>query len=209
MNKRKKVSKVGSIITTVLLILVIVLLVLMFVARASGHTISVFGFRFYRVSSGSMEPTLMTGDVILVQNVSMDNVHKGDIISYKAEKGEMAGNVITHRVIEEPETKNGICCLRTKGDDAAIPDPEITSDQIIGKYVTTLPLIGKLYSFFLKPAGLITMIIVIVLLFSFEMISLIVSYKSLDKKVDDYTESLLDSLEDQNQEATQLDDLKD
>ena len=138
----------------------------------------------------------MTGDVILVKDTPAEDIRKGDIISYRAEQGEMTGNVVTHRVIEDPVYKNGTYYLQTQGDaDGTVPDPQITSDQVIGKYSATLPLIGKLYSFFLTPAGLITMIVVIVVLFGFEMISLIVSYRSLDRKVDDYTASLLNSLE--------------
>ena len=193
-KKRSTFSKVMNTLTTVFLALLIVLLILMFIARASGNTFSLLGFSFFRVQSGSMEPTLKVGDVIMVHKTSIDNIHDGDIISYKANKGEMSGNVVTHRVIESPEQENGTYYLRTKGDDdAASPDPQITSDQVIGKYVATLPLMGKLYSFFLTPTGLITMIVVIIGLFGFEMISLLVSYKSLDNKFDDYYDALMES----------------
>lgn len=175
-------KKVLNIITTVILVLLIALLILMFYARASGHTVSFFGFSFFRVSSASMEPTLMTGDIILVQKTSVTNIHKNDIVSYRGDEGEMDGKVVTHRVITEPENDNGTWFLQTQGDaDGTVPDPKITSDQLVGKYLVTIPLLGYLYSFFLTPVGLVTIVSIILILFGYEMISLLVSYKSIDK----------------------------
>ena len=194
-KKKKTFNRIMSAVTTVILVLLIVLLIFMFIARASGNSFSLFGFNFFRVQSGSMEPTLQIGDVIMVQKTPAKDIHKGDIVSYKADEGEMNGNIVTHRVIKEPRSQGDGYILLTQGDANDLPDPEITSDQLIGKYVTTLWLMGKLYSFFLTPVGLVTMIVVIIGLFGFEMISLLVSYKSLDNKLDDYYDALIDNEE--------------
>ncbi len=194
-KKKKTFNRIMSAVTTVVLVLLIVLLLFMFIARASGNSFSLFGFNFFRVQSGSMEPTLQIGDVIMVQKTSAKDIHKGDIVSYKADEGEMDGNIVTHRVITEPRSQGDGYILLTQGDANDLPDPEITSDQLIGKYVTTLWLMGKLYSFFLTPVGLVTMIVVIIGLFGFEMISLLVSYKSLDNKLDDYYDALIENAE--------------
>ncbi|MGH9071788.1 MAG: signal peptidase I, partial [Acidimicrobiales bacterium] len=44
-----------------------------------------FGFQFYRVPSGSMEPTLVVGDRIWVQRVGLDTakLHAGDIVVFR------------------------------------------------------------------------------------------------------------------------------
>ena len=194
-KKKKTFNRIMSAVTTVVLVLLIVLLLFMFIARASGNSFSLFGFNFFRVQSGSMEPTLQIGDLIMVQKTSAKDSHKGDIVSYKADEGEMDGNIVTHRVITEPRSQGDGYILLTQGDANDLPDPEITSDQLIGKYVTTLWLMGKLYSFFLTPVGLVTMIVVIIGLFGFEMISLLVSYKSLDNKLDDYYDALIENAE--------------
>lgn len=175
-------KKIFNIFTTVLLILLIILVVLSFIARASGNSLSIFGVRVYRVASGSMEPTLKKDDVIVISKTSFKDIKKGDIITYKANQGEMAGQPVTHRVVIPPENRNGTWILQTQGDAEGAPlDPEITESQVIGKYVFTLPLVGYFYSFFLTPYGLLTIVIVIILLFGYEMISLIVSYKTLDR----------------------------
>ena len=197
MTKKKKTwNRILNAIMTVFLALLIILLIFMFIARASGNTFSLFGLSFFRVQSGSMEPTLKIGDVIMVQHTSAENIHKGDIVSYKADEGEMEGNIVTHRVIAEPQPWGDEYILQTQGDaNDTQPDPEITSEQLVGKYVTTLWLMGKLYSFFLTPVGLVTLIVIIIGLFGFEMISLLVSYKSLDNKLDDYFDAMIESEE--------------
>lgn len=175
-------KKVFNVLLTVLLIVLSFLVAMMFIARLSGNSLSVFGLHFYRVASGSMEPALMQEDIIVVKKVPISDIKKGDIITYKSSQGEMRGQPITHRVITDPVKQSGIWFLQTQGDaQGTVPDPEITSDQVIGKYVLTIPLLGKLYSFFLTPAGLVTMVIAIVLLFGYEIISLLVSYRSIDK----------------------------
>ncbi len=179
---------------TVLLVSLVVLLIAMFIARASGNSLSIFGFRIFRVSTGSMEPTLMVGDVIVVQKTSPEEIHKGDIITFKPQEGLMAGSTVTHRVVLEPTERNGRWYLQTQGDaDGATLDPKITDEQVVGKYVRTLPLVSKIYSFFLTPMGLIAMIVVILALFGYELISLIVSYKSFDKTYDQYLETQAES----------------
>ena len=79
-KKKKTFNRILNAVTTVILVLLIVLLIFMFIARASGNSFSLFGFSFFRVQSGSMEPTLQIGDVIMVQKTSANDIHKGDIV---------------------------------------------------------------------------------------------------------------------------------
>lgn len=177
----KMAKKIFNIITTVILIVLIALVAMMFFARFSGKSPSVFGLQFYRVATGSMEPTLMVGDVILVKEVPAEDIVKGDIVTYRAVSGEMAGQKITHRVVTDPEIKDGKYTYQTQGDASGAPlDPKITYDLVVGKFVCTLPLIDKLYSFFLTPFGLISAVALIIILFGYELISLFSSYKNVD-----------------------------
>ena len=181
--------KVFNIISTVFLVLLVLVVILLFVIRASGNSPSIFGYQVYRVSSGSMEPTLMKGDVIVDKKVPAEEIKKNDIVTYKALSGDMAGEMITHRVVTEPEINNGTYTFQTKGDwDGAALDDKITYEQIQGKFQYKIPVIDKLYSFFFTPYGLISFIFIIVALFGYEMISLLMAYRSLDEKDDDYYE---------------------
>ncbi len=183
-------KKVFRVISTVLLVLLFLLVVAMFMMRVMGKTPSIFGYQVYYVATGSMEPTINTGDVVLIRKSPAEDIHKGDIITYKAIEGDMAGKPITHRVAEEPEYRNGTYYFQTRGDAEGAPmDPEFSYRNVEGKLVLRLPLIGKIYSFFCKPYGLLTFIIVILVLFGYEMIALFLSYRTIDSLDDDFLDA--------------------
>lgn len=178
--------KFVNILTTVLLVLMVAAVVLVFIVRVTGNSPSIFGYHVFRVSSGSMEPELHIGDVILVKSVPVEEIAEGDTITYKGSEGDFYDKMITHRVIEAPHEENGIWYLRTQGiTEGAYPDPEITFGQVQGEFVTKLTFMNSIYNFFLSPVGLITFIFIILVLFGYEMISLILSYRSAEAEMDD------------------------
>lgn len=181
--------KVINVISTIVLILLIILVILLFLARMSGNSPSIFGYHVFRVSSGSMEPVLNVGDVIIIKETPADEIKNGDIITYKAKEGVLEGQDITHRVVAEPQYMRDTYYYQTQGDvNGAALDPIISYDQVIGKYISKLPLIDKIYSFFFTPYGLIIFVFLIIALFGYEMISLIMSYRSLEEVGDEYYE---------------------
>ena len=180
------VRKVINIISTVILVILIAVVVFLFIIRASGKTPSIFGYQIMRVTTGSMEPTLMVGDVIMVKETDPADIHKDDIISYESIQGELKGQIITHRVVEEPARVEATYFIQTQGDvEGAALDPRITDKQVKGKYLYKLEFLKGIYTFFLSPYGIITFVFVIVALFGYEIISLIISYKSLDEHDED------------------------
>ena len=180
------VRKVLNIIGTVILIILIIIVVVVFYARATNHVPELFGFQLFRVSSGSMSPNLEIGDVILSHRVPISDIHEGDIITYTGETGDLKGKLITHMVIKEPSlASDGGYVLQTQGTaEGTVPDEPIKDDQIIGKYIRRMSFLNGIYSFFITPKGLIVFIAIIIILFAYEMISLIISYKSLDQVED-------------------------
>lgn len=191
MKKKRKVRKVFNIISTVFLVFVIAVVIIVFIMRLTGHVPSVFGYTIYRVQTDSMEPTLMVGDVIVDKKVSPEDIKKEDIITYDCYTGTLAGQTITHRVVTDPESRNGTYYYQTQGDNPnAEPDDIISYDQVEGKYIGKLLWMNNIYSFFLSPYGLITFILIILVLFGYEMIRLIISFKSFeyDEDDDDYYE---------------------
>lgn len=181
--------KIINILTTVLLILMVLLVIFIFITRATGNSPAIFGYRIFRVSSGSMEPELSIGDVILDHTVKADEIRKGDTITYKGNHGDFKDAMITHKVIEEPYQKDGVWYYQTQGIVAgSVKDPIITYDQVQGKFIKKLSFLNNIYTFFLSPYGLMTFILIILVLFGYEMISLILSYKSIDDQDDDYFE---------------------
>ncbi len=181
----KVFKKILSILGTILLVILLAVVVVMFNARLSGEAPSVFGYQVFRVSSGSMEPELMIGDVILIKEAEPQDIQKGDIVTYKGEEGDLDDKFITHKVIEDPQLVDGRYVFHTQGIyEGAVPDPDWYEDQLLGEFVCKIPFIDSVYSFFLKPYGLITFVLVIIVLFGYELIALILSYHTLDE-IDD------------------------
>lgn len=175
-------KKIINVISIVFLVFLVLFVIFTLTSRIMGNTPSVFGYYIFRVSSDSMEPTLKVGDVILVRAVDAGDIHKDDIITYKSKDGSMYGREVTHRVVTEPEEKNGTYHYQTQGDASGAPlDKPITYDQVQGKYIRTLTLIGKIYGFISTPVGIAVFIGLIVVLFGYELISLMVSYKKIDE----------------------------
>jgi len=111
------------------------------------------GLRSYVVQSGSMEPAIMTGDVVIVQSKS--NYSINDVVTFN---DSSTGRVVTHRIIE---AKNSNQEFQTKGDANRTGDDAVVSlGQIIGKVVFVIPKIGYLVSFTKTLMGLVLLVLV-------------------------------------------------
>lgn len=148
----------------------------------------------------------MIGDVILIKEAEPQDIQKGDIVTYKGEEGDLNDKFITHKMIEDPQLVDGRYVFHTQGIyDGAVPDPDWYEDQLLGEFVCKIPFIDSVYSFFLKPYGLITFVLVIIVLFGYELIALILSYHTLDEI--DYEEN--DNTEKQEKSEQTSDENKD
>jgi len=94
------------------------------------------------VATGSMEPTIKPGDMILVKKISnMDEINTlkvGDIILFKR------GNIlISHRIIEILDTDEEGVQFKTKGDKNSGPDTDLVkSADVKGLVKYVIPKIG-------------------------------------------------------------------
>lgn len=175
-------KKVLNVLTSVVLVILIVIVIIVFVTRINNGVPSVFGFQVYRVSSDSMTPVLEVGDIILDKKVDPSEIHEGDIVTYQGQSGDFRDKIVTHKVVKEPVLNDdGSYSIQTCGiREGAILDPEINSNQVYGKYLFKMAFLNGIYTFFLSPYGLVVFIGIIVILFAYEIISMILSYKSVD-----------------------------
>lgn len=110
-------------------------------------------YKFMIVQSGSMEPSIKTGAVVMVNPV--DNYKIGDIITFK--KSERA---ITHR-INDIEVREGKPYYITKGDANNTPDSKkVTNEEVIGKVLFDIPYFGYVINFIQTPLGFALAIII-------------------------------------------------
>lgn len=103
-----------------------------------------FGISPLIVLSGSMEPALYPGDVIVIHEKAADQYQIGDIVTYL--KGTTA---FTHRIISQ---ENGVFTL--KGDNNNVADEFLAAEKFEGKMVFRIPQMGYLMVFVKKPLGM-------------------------------------------------------
>lgn len=171
---------IKNTVFAVILVILVTILIATLIARVSGKNPSVLGYSFYRVSSGSMLPTLEVGDIILVREWDALALEEGDIITYEGISGDLAGKMVTHRVVVAPYESGGSYYLVTKGDNNPAPDTAISVDRVLGKVVTKLSFLNTLYDFFISPWGLVALIGLIVLAFFNEIVNFIRALMGLD-----------------------------
>lgn len=106
------------------------------------------------VLSGSMEPTLHTGSVIIVKPIS--NYKIGDVITFGP--NTKTQTPVTHR-ISDMRVVDGNIIYITKGDANDSPDiREIQKKDIIGKVLFSVPFAGYAVDFAKKPFGFVLII---------------------------------------------------
>ena len=139
----KKIKKIWNIVTTVLICIVAL------VAMALVG-VKLFGVQVYTVLSGSMEPEFHTGSVIYVVQTDVDELEKGDIITFQLSGQTLA----THRIIAvEGEGSN--LSFRTKGDANEHEDASpVPASRVIGEAVFSIPLLGYLITYIQQPPGM-------------------------------------------------------
>lgn len=165
---------VKNIICWILILVLAITMVIFLTTRIQGNTPTVFGYTIFRISTGSMEPELMTGDVILDKVVDDETeIAVGDVITFEG-GSQFDGKLVTHKVIKAPYTdENGNTMLQTHGIANELDDTPISIDQVRAKMICKIPYIDTLYNLFLSPCGLLIMILLIILVFIDEIINIV------------------------------------
>ena len=104
----------------------------------------VLRYQTYVVQSGSMEPAIHVGSVIVATAVDPNSLKTGDIITF-IRPGDQES--ITHRIVGINGGPNGRTFV-TQGDANGTPDQgEIRFDRLAGKVQFSIPYIGYAFGF--------------------------------------------------------------
>ena len=116
----------------------------------------VFGVKPAVVLSGSMEPTIQTGDLITVTDCDPTALHEGDVVRYLS-----SGKAITHRIASVTTGEDGQLRYVTQGDANNAADRlPVTVDQVQGVWSgMRLPGVGNAILFMQTPAGMVLFIV--------------------------------------------------
>ena len=127
----------------VVLIILSLFALLTVVMTPSGQVPQVMGYSILQVLTGSMEPTIPEGSMLLIQQTEPDTLQPGDIISFFSPDPLLDGALNTHRI---QEVLNGGDTLEfiTKGDANFLEDQQpVSARQVVGKVIFISPMLGK------------------------------------------------------------------
>lgn len=134
------------------IVLAVVALATVFIVFTS---LNVFGLQMFVVNSGSMEPKIHTGSVVIDHKA--DNYKVGDVITFKISG---SANTATHRIVTVNNDGTGVT-YQVKGDANNSPDPDLVpAANIVGKVKFSIPLVGYLVAFIKTLPGLVIFIII-------------------------------------------------
>lgn len=115
------------------------------------------GFRTNIVKSGSMEPTIHTGSLVI--SVPADTYQVGDIITFEVPRS----GVYLHRIVYVADI-DGETFFVTQGDALGMPDPyPVPPDGVDGKVEVVLPYLG----YVALPGFFILLVVVSLFLYNF------------------------------------------
>lgn len=131
LNKKDIAGK----LTTVLLVVVSLLCVYVLLQVLTQGYVKFFGYSVFRVATGSMEPTIAPGALLISRQTPIEQIQAGDIICFRSREANMLGKSITHRVISIYQS-GGQLCLETKGDANLVADTQpVLQSNLIGKVI--------------------------------------------------------------------------
>ena len=126
--------------------------------RALGYDVRI-------VESGSMEPAISVGAVVLTRPEASYQV--GDVVTYQRRTDQSA---TTHRLIQEIQVDAETAFL-TQGDANNVADVEpVRSVEIAGKVWLDIPYLGYVLSFFQSPLGFLVLVLIPAILIVWEQI---------------------------------------
>ena len=161
MKKVMKTLKIGVII--ILAIIFMMLLTIFIKGQVNEEKYpDLFGYKSMIVLSGSMEPTIMKGDLIIVKKVNSDYLKAKDIIAFRNKDK----TITSHRIIKVDKIDSKLY-FKTKGDNNNTMDEDVVvAKDIEGIYVSRIPELGNFLMYIQTIQGFITVTMFLLLIFS-------------------------------------------
>lgn len=185
-----KKKTVLEIIIDIFLICIVILAIV--IATLSGIIIikkslspdevpDIIGIKPFIVLTGSMEPIIKAGDLVIVEEVNENELKIDDIIAFRYTKEDV---VLIHRIvgIEEYEGKT---LFITKGDNNQTEDKlNIKYQNIEGIYSFRLSKIGAIAMFIRTPQGIaISLLSIATIFFSWQFIKSLKREKIAERRL--------------------------
>ena len=136
MSKAKQTisNKIGSALSNLALVIAVIICLTVVVQVTTNGYGQIGGCSLFRIVTGSREPELPVGSLIVCQDVPVSQIQERDIVCFRSKNPQILGQIVTHRVINTVVREDGSVLLETKGDANLSADAEyVTQDNLIGK----------------------------------------------------------------------------
>ncbi len=184
MKAKKVFSTLGKILSITFVVFEIVIIFFLVSSKIQGETPSLFGYQIYFIQTGSMEPYLEIGDVIISKKYDGGELSAGkdgDIVTYLGKEDTYKGKLITHRVIEIDADE-----IIAQGDANNTRDPAITKDDIKSVMVYKTVIIDKFYKITSTVWGFLLVIVIpLIAIMASEVVSIVKEIKEGKKEADE------------------------
>jgi len=159
---KERIEKGISRVLTLVTVLCITLCLTVCAKAVLKKDLSVMGFRLFHVITGSMEPTIQTGSLVVVYETSFEELETGDIITFNSRDAYLNGAANTHRIVRFIQDEKGRDCIVTRGDaNNAEDETYVYPEDLLGKvvYYSNMNEFTTFLSFVKSVPGFITVIV--------------------------------------------------
>ncbi|MDR1805460.1 MAG: signal peptidase I [Clostridium sp.] len=152
------ISNVGRVINIILSVIIVLAVVVIYLPKILWQA------QMFSVNSGSMEPEIPVGSMVIVVPASFDEIKVDDIVTFR-----LTTTVVTHKVVEKYEESR---MIRTQGIASETADAPIRAVHVMGVVKYHVAKLGYVLDFLSGTHAKIICITVIVALW---LISLLLS----------------------------------
>lgn len=170
-------SILGGIVDLLMLVIIICAIGVTLISLTSdNNNVSKIGkYIPLNVMTNSMEPTIMEGDFIIMEECNVDDLKIGDVISFFAREQDVT-IIKTHRIVAV-DTSSGFKAFTTRGDNNEVDDliPVFASD-VVGIWTgIRLYKVGTVLNFVSSQTGfLICIVLPLLILFIYQIYKFVV-----------------------------------
>ncbi|KQY47174.1 signal peptidase I [Cellulomonas sp. Root137] len=132
----RRVDHVTAAISSFALVALVLVALVMIVVPLAVHATP------YTILTGSMQPTLPPGTLVVTRVVPVESIDIGDVLTYQLHSNQP--EVVTHRVVGVGFTGEGERLVVTRGDANNVDDDPVRAVQVRGVVAYHVPYLGYL-----------------------------------------------------------------
>lgn len=147
-------KRIIELLKDLLIIFLVIILINVLYSKfiLKEYPTKLFGNALLIVTTGSMEPTIESGELVVVKEQEIYEI--GDVVTYKDNEGFL----ITHRIVEKDKES-----IVTKGDANNLNDEKSLLKNVEGKVIYHSKILGDFILYWLKPIVVAYLVLILII----------------------------------------------